>query len=138
MVRIEKSIDVYSPLRSVYRQWTRFEEFPDFMAGMIDVEQLDDTHVRCYAEVGGEEQELEAEIVDHVPNEYIAWRSNLAGYPAAGVVQFESLGPDVTRVQLVVAYEPASEEPGEEAQALDTCVQDTIEGFKMLIEADNA
>jgi uncharacterized membrane protein len=138
MVRIEKSIDVHSPLRAVYRQWTRFEEFPQFMAGMLDVEQVDDTHVRAHAEIGGEEQELDAEIVESVPNEYISWKSRLAGVSAAGIVQFEPLGPDATRVQLVVAYEPADAADETDVKMLEARVQDTVEDFKLFIESDGA
>ena len=136
MVRIEKSIDVNSPLRAVYQQWTRFEDYPQFMAGMIDVQQVDDRHFHCYAEIAGEEQELDAEIVEHVPNEYISWTSNLTGASAAGIVQFEPLGPDQTRILLVLAYEPADAGDNADIDLLDARIQDTVEDFKQFIEKD--
>lgn len=136
MVRIEKSIDVHRPLHAVYRQWTRFEEFPQFMAGMLDVEQVDDTHVRAHAEIGGEEQELAAEIVESVPNEFISWRSRLGGVSAAGIVQFEPLGPDTTRLQLVVAYEPDDAANQRGVETVNARVQDTVEDFKLFIESE--
>lgn len=138
MIRIEKSIDVYRPLRAVYKQWTRFEDFPQFMAGMIDVQQVDDTHVHCFAEIAGEEQELDAEIIENVPNEFISWKSNLSGVATAGIVQFEPLGPDATRVQLVIAIEPAKETDRRDVEALDARIRDTVEDFKSFIEADTA
>ena len=136
MVRIEKRIDVNSPLRAVYQQWTRFEDFPQFMPGMIDVHQVDDRHFHCYAEFAGEEQELDAEIVEHVPNEYISWTSNLVRASAAGIVQFEPLGPDQTRVLLVLAYEPADAGDNADVEMLDARIQDTVEDFKMFIETN--
>ena len=33
------SIDVKAPLRSVYDQWTQFEEFPRFMRDVVEVRQ---------------------------------------------------------------------------------------------------
>ncbi len=38
MSKVQRSIEVDVPIRTVYNQWTQFEEFPQFMNG---VEQLD-------------------------------------------------------------------------------------------------
>ena len=43
MEKIQKSIEVDRPIRSVYNQWTQFEEFPRFMEGVKQVKQLDDS-----------------------------------------------------------------------------------------------
>jgi uncharacterized membrane protein len=34
MERIEKTIEVDCPVRAVYNQWTQFEDFPQFVAGV--------------------------------------------------------------------------------------------------------
>ena len=39
------SVDVNTDVRTAYNQWTQFEEFPRFMAGVERVIQLDDTHL---------------------------------------------------------------------------------------------
>src|SRR5688572_33241479 len=57
MERIEKTIEVDRPVRTVYNQWTQFEEFPRFMDGVKEVKQLDDTHVHWHAEVFGKDKE---------------------------------------------------------------------------------
>lgn len=135
MEKIQKSIDVRSPLRAVYNQWTRFEDFPEFMSSVTEVRQVDDTHLHCHAEIRGEDRELDAEIIDNVPNEHIAWKS-VSGPPSVGVVHFESLGPRLTRVRLMMAYEPASaaDASREALESLGARVQDTIENFKSFIE----
>ena len=60
---IKESIDVDVPVSTAYNQWTQFEEFPKLMEGVESVEQIDDTHLRWVAEVGGERRERKAEIV---------------------------------------------------------------------------
>ena len=53
MTTIEESIEVKVPVRTAYDQWTQFEEFPRFMAGVESVTQLDDTHLHWVADIGG-------------------------------------------------------------------------------------
>jgi uncharacterized membrane protein len=138
MERIERSIEVRCPLRTVYTQWTRFEEFPEFMSGVLEVRQVDDTHVHCQAEIWGEEKEVDAEIVEHVPNHHIAWKS-MSVTPSAGIVNFESLGPQLTRVKLVIAYEPsgAADDGLDALESLGIRLQETVEDFKWFIESVN-
>jgi uncharacterized membrane protein len=60
METIEKSIEVECPLRTVYNQWTQFEEFPRFMQGVKKVTQLDDQRLHWEAEIGGKNKEWDA------------------------------------------------------------------------------
>ena len=43
MATIEQSIEVQVPVSTAYNQWTQFEEFPTFMEGVTNVEQIDDS-----------------------------------------------------------------------------------------------
>ena len=106
MERIEKTIEVDRPVRTVYNQWTQFEEFPRFMDGVKEVKQLDDTHVRWHAEIFGKDKQWDAEITEQVPDQKIGWKSISGDAPNAGTVRFEPIGPDRTLVRLVMAYEP--------------------------------
>jgi uncharacterized membrane protein len=135
MERIEKSIEVNCPLRTVYNQWTQFEEFPKFMSGVKEVRQIDDTHVHWHAEVWGKDKEWDAEITEQVPDERISWQST-SGAPISGTVRFQQLGPDLTAVRLEMAYEPegAIEKAGDTLGVLSARVQETVEDFKEFIE----
>ena len=73
MERVEKSIEVNCPIDVVYNQWTQFEDFPQFMSGVKEVQQLDDTHLRWHAEVWGKEKEWDAEITADVLTEFQSW-----------------------------------------------------------------
>jgi len=104
MHRVENVIEVAAPLRAVYGQWTRFEDFPRFMSAIVDVRQFDDTHVRWEAEVLGHAKTWEAEITEQVPDERISWKSS-AGCFNAGTLRFEAIGAHRTRVRLTMAFE---------------------------------
>jgi uncharacterized membrane protein len=136
MERIEKAVEVQAPLHAVYNQWTQFEDFPRFMAGVKSVEQIDDTHLHWRAEVWGKDKEWDAEIVEQVPDRKIAWRSTSGDAPNAGTVYFESLGADRTRVKLTMEYEPqgAAEKVGDALGAMTTQVQSSVNDFKKFIE----
>jgi uncharacterized membrane protein len=135
MERIEKSIEVACPVRTVYNQWTQFEEFPRFMAGVKEVKQLDDTHLHWHAEIWGKDKEWDAEITEQVPDQVIAWRST-GGALNAGTVRFEPVAQDRTRVRLIMEYEPEGviEKTGDAIGVFSARVQNTVEDFKEFIE----
>jgi uncharacterized membrane protein len=137
MERIEKSVEVKAPVNAVYNQWTQFEEFPRFMAGVKQVKQLDDTHLHWRAEVWGKDKEWDAEITEQVPDQRIAWRSTTGDAPNAGQVRFEALGPDRTRVHLAMEYEPQGvvENVGDKLGAMTARVQSSVNDFKKFIES---
>jgi uncharacterized membrane protein len=135
MEQVEKVVEVNCPIRTVYNQWTQFEEFPRFMAGVKEVRQLDDTHVHWHAEIWGKDKEWDAEITEQEPDKRISWKS-ISGAPNAGTVRFEPLGADRTRVRLVMAYEPegAVENTGDALGIFSRRVESTVKDFKEYIE----
>src|SRR5436305_14705650 len=100
MTSVEKSIEVDLPVRSVYNQWTQFEEFPRFMDGVKEVQQLDDTHLHWVAEVGGKQQEWDAAIIEQQPDDGIAWTST-GGDRNAGSVTFRPLQANNSEVRMI-------------------------------------
>ncbi len=140
MERIEKSIEVLCPVRTVYNQWTQFEDFPRFMAGVKEIRQLDDTHLHWRAEIWGKEKEWDAEITEQVPDQKISWRSTSGDAPNGGTVRFEPLAADRTRVKLTMEYVPqgALEKVADALGVLSKRVQNTVEDFKQFIEKRGA
>jgi uncharacterized membrane protein len=93
-------------VRTVYNQWTQFEEFPRFMEGVERVDQLDDKRLHWVAEFGGSRHEWDAEITEQVPDQRVAWRST-DGKTNSGAVSFrpaESGGK--TEVTVAMQWEP--------------------------------
>ena len=136
MSTIEQSIEVEAPLDRVYNQWTQFEEFPQFMDGVEQVRQLDDTHLHWVAEFGGSRHEWDAEITEQKPDERVAWR-NTDGKDNAGVVTFHRLDDDSTRVMVQMDFVPEGikEKLGAALGARDRRVKGDLERFKELIES---
>ena len=135
MSHVTESVDVAVPVSTAYNQWTQFEEFPKFMGGVEQVQQLDDTHLRWAAEIAGKREEWDAEITEQRPDERIAWRAT-GGKGNAGVVTFEPLGGTDTRVTVQMDWEPegVTENIGAAIGMDDRQVSKDLERFKDLIE----
>jgi uncharacterized membrane protein len=135
MASIQKSIDVGVPVSVAYDQWTQFEEFPQFMTGVVEVRQVDDTHLHWIAEIEGERQEWDAEIVEQVPDRVIAWRST-GGLQNHGRVEFEPIDKG-TRVDVTIEYdaEGMKESVGALLGLDGRQVENDVERFRDLVEA---
>jgi uncharacterized membrane protein len=136
MAKVEKSIDVNVPVHTAYNQWTQFESFPQFMEGVKEVRQIDDTHLHWKAEILGKEVEWDSEIVEQVPDQRIAWRAT-GGRKNAGVVTFHRLDDTSTRVMLQLEAEPEDlvEKVGDLVGVLDRQVANDLKRFKQFIES---
>jgi uncharacterized membrane protein len=136
MERVEKTVEVNQPVSTVYNQWTQFESFPQFMDGVMEVRQLDDTHLHWRAQIWGKEEEWDAEITEQEPDKRISWKST-GGAMNAGTVRFEPLEGDRTRVRLIMAYEPEGvvENVGDAIGVFTSQVEHSVEEFKRFIEA---
>ena len=64
MSTVIKSIDVDIPASTVFEQWTRFEELPRFMGGVVAVQRLDDRHLHWRAQMIGVERVWELELTE--------------------------------------------------------------------------
>jgi uncharacterized protein (TIGR02271 family) len=133
---IEKSIDLDVPVSVAYQQWSRFEEFPQFMEGVEAVRRLDAKRLHWVANIGGTRKEWDAQITEEVPDQRIAWRSE-AGEFTAGAVTFQPLGPDRTRMTVRFEYEPqgVKETVGDWLGLVSRRVENDLEHFKAFVEA---
>ena len=139
MATVHESISVRAPISTVYNQWTQFEEFPRFMEGVEHVQQLDDTRLHWVTEFGGKQHEWEAKIVEQKPDSRIAWQA-VDGKDNGGTVTFHSEGPDVTRVDVEMQYDPEGlvESLGSKIGSDDRRVKADLERFKELVESRGA
>ena len=136
MARIEHAVEVKVPIRTVYNQWTQFEEFPRFMDKVEEVRQLDDKRLHWRASMAGHAEEWDAVITEQEPDERIAWTST-TGAKNAGVVTFHYIDPNTTRVMLQLDYEPAGavETVGSALGIPQKQIEGDMDRFKKFIEA---
>jgi uncharacterized membrane protein len=134
MSEVIESVDVAVPVRVAYDQWTQFEEFPRFMSDVDRVDQLDDTRLHWEATIDGIHQEWDSAITEQQPDERIAWRAT--GKGMAGIVTFQPLGDESTRVGVRMSWQP--EGPAEKVGAalgIDAShVRRDLARFKELLE----
>lgn len=135
MARFEDSVDVDVPVSVAYDQWTQFESFPEFMEAVESVTQEDDRTLTWVASIAGRRQEWTAEITDQTPDTRVAWKST-SGATNAGAVLFQALGPDHTRVSLVIDVEPDGliETAGANLGVVERQVKEDLDRFKAFIE----
>jgi uncharacterized membrane protein len=108
-VDIQKTITIAAPIEDVFSFWTCYENFPRFMSRVLAVRQS--THEgQSHWKVSGPAGvpvEFDAEIVELVSNQLLAWRTvegSLIGH--AGIVRFESSSDGGARVSIRMSYNP--------------------------------
>ncbi|MFD0885572.1 SRPBCC family protein [Streptosporangium algeriense] len=106
LTNIVETLDVGAPLRLVYDQWTQFEDFPGFTKKVEGVHQEAEGKLSWKAQVFWSHRTWESTIVEQIPDRRIIWRSKGAKGHVDGAVTFHALGPDLTRVLLVLEYHP--------------------------------
>jgi uncharacterized membrane protein len=136
MSAFNESVEVDVPVSTAYNQWTQFEDFPQFMAGVLEVRQLDDTHLHWRARIGGKEEEWDSEITEQIPDRLIAWRST-TGPRNEGMVTFHSVSPSRTRVDLRMCYQPRGvvEWVGDAVGAVSMRASGNLQRFKSFLES---
>lgn len=106
VTNIIEEIDVGAPVRVCYDQWTRFTEFPTFMKKVENVEQESDETLNWKANILWSHRAWRSTIVEQVPDRRIVWRSEGDKGSVDGAVTFHELGPELTRIVLVLEYHP--------------------------------
>jgi uncharacterized membrane protein len=103
---IIESIDVGVPIDVAYNQWTQFQDFSGFMKKVENVNQEEDTEVSFKAQVFWSHRTWKATILEQVPDERIIWQSEGEKGRIDGAVTFHELGPNLTRILVVLEYYP--------------------------------
>ncbi len=132
---VQQSVDIGVPVDTVYNQWTRFEQWPNFMHRVTRVMQEDDCTVMFAVKVWGKTKEFTANIETQRPGERMKWRVS-EGMDHTGVVTFHELGPNLTRVLLGFDVQPGGmlEKLARGARHVKRAARGDLHRFKAFIE----
>jgi uncharacterized membrane protein len=103
MSHVRHSVTVGQPRQALYEFWRDFENLPRFMRHLERVKDLGRGRSRWVAKApAGRRVEWDAEVIDDVPGERIAWRSLPgADVPNSGAVLFTD-APDDGGTEIIV------------------------------------
>ena len=133
---------VDAPVEKVYAYWRNFTNFPAFMPNVQEVRPLDGERLTHWKVDGpaGTSAEWDAEIVEDVPNEKIAWRSvEGSKVETSGVVRFDARDGQ-THVEVALDYEPPAGAAGEAVAKIwgddpSTQVDEALERFSEVVRS---
>jgi uncharacterized membrane protein len=142
-VKIKKTVTIRLSPSRVYRFWRALDNLPIFMHGLDSVTVLDDGRSHwCARGPAGKTVEWDAQIINDVENEVIAWRSLPdSQVHNAGSVRFErALGGHGTLVTVTMEYDPPAGLLGALAARLlgadpERQVEDDLRRLKALLES---
>lgn len=117
----EESTEVEAPISEVYRRWTDFARFPDFMTNVREVRPIGGDRYHWSARIFGIKQDWDAEVTEREPNRRVSWRSTNGAYNT-GTVSFSELSPTRTEVRARLEYTPPA---GQMGRSLDKLTQTT-------------
>jgi uncharacterized membrane protein len=103
--RAHESIDVQAPIEEVFRYWSNFERFSDFMQNVEEVRMTgpDTSHWRVKGPLG-KSVEFDARTTEMDPSRGIGWNTIEGEVMTSGEVRFEEVAPGRTRVEMTMNY----------------------------------
>lgn len=133
----ERCIEVDVPVPVAFACWERFQDFPEFVAALEEVQPVAPDQTRWRAHFfAGVDREWTAEVTERIPGRRIAWCSR-SGAPNAGCVTFQPIdGGRRTRVMLQIDYLPDGlvAAAGDILRVPQRCIDAGLAGFKQHVE----
>ena len=141
-LRVAQAFTVGRSRQECYDFWRKLENLPRIMSHVEEIRVLDDRRSHWVAKapkLAGGQYEWDAEIIEDVPGERIAWRSlEGADIENAGAVRFED-SPRGTIVRAEISYVPPGGRLGNLVvtmlgQSPDRVLREDLRNFKRVME----
>jgi uncharacterized membrane protein len=119
-IEVQKAITLNAPVERVFEFWANYENFPRFMTHVRQVQDRGEGRSHwVVAGPGGVTLEWDAVLTRLEPDEVLAWRSEAGSLVGnTGMLRFERLAPDRTRVHVKLCYYPPAGALGHAVAAL--------------------
>jgi uncharacterized membrane protein len=103
--RVHESIEVQAPVEDVFRYWSNFENFSNFMQNAEEVRMTgpDTSHWRVKGPLGTR-VEFEARTTEMDPSRGIGWNTTGGEVMTSGEARFVEVVPGRTRVDVTMNY----------------------------------
>jgi len=137
--KVERTILVNAPVDKVYKLYSNFENFPQWMENVESVRftGADRLHWKVKSRTGVP-VEFDARIKKNIPNEVISWESVSGDVPNAGSVRFESVN-GATRVNITLEVNPPGGVLGDAVASLlgdpEKQLEEDLLNFKRIAES---
>jgi uncharacterized membrane protein len=140
-VKVENTVLINKSPEELYSYWRQFENLPKFMENLVSVKTAGGQRSHWVVKaIGNAEISWDAEIVNDVPNELIAWRTvENSDVDHAGSVRFEG-DERGTRVKVTMEYRPPAGKVGVGLAKLfgqepRQMIESDLRRFKQLMES---
>jgi uncharacterized membrane protein len=138
--RVHETVEVQAPLEDVFRYWSNFENFPNFMQNVEEVRMSDkDTSHWTVKGPLGKSVEFDARTTEMDPSRGIGWNTNGGEVMTSGEARFEEVSPGRTRIDVTMNYaDPPGGKVGEAAANLlsnpERNLKEDLENFSRIVE----
>jgi uncharacterized membrane protein len=138
--RVHETVQVQAPLEDVFRYWSNFENFPNFMQNVEEVRMSDkDTSHWTVKGPLGKSVEFDARTTEMDPSRGIGWNTNGGEVMTSGEARFEEVSPGRTRIDVTMNYaDPPGGKVGEAAANLlsnpERNLKEDLENFARIVE----
>ncbi|MDO8587634.1 MAG: SRPBCC family protein [Armatimonadota bacterium] len=119
-VDVHKTLNIDAPIEEVFRFWTDYENFPQFMEHIREAHDLGEGRSHWTgAGPSGIPVSWNAEVTQSEPNSVIAWKSVPGStVESEGIVRFDSNADGSTHVDVQMSYRPPAGAVGHAVAAL--------------------
>lgn len=136
---IQRWTDVALPVDQVYEQWTKFDQFPQFMHRVLNVEQKGSDKITWQEKIWFSSRQWEGRVTERRENDRIVWTTK-SGMSHKGIVSFHELSDNLTRVMVDMEFEPNGimEKMASGLRFVKRAVQSDLARFKTYVEMQDA
>ncbi|MEV0127939.1 SRPBCC family protein [Dactylosporangium sp. NPDC050688] len=135
MSTARESIEVAVPAGVAYEQLTHFENYPQFMSGVMSMAPIDASTAHMVLDLGGNRAEFDARITESRPGEFLCWEAT-DGPQVSEALRLEPMADGMTRVIAELQIDARELMPAEQhaVEVLNRRLKADLRGFKRFCE----